>query len=178
MIAKLSGLIYKFIDKIYAFAIKFEDTKNKPLENIAIILYPILFLFVAVFHEPWFDEAQAWQIAKCASYQDIFFYLPHLEAHPPFWHLFLSIFAKNNFPYEITIKTISFVFSYFSAILIILKSPFLRIIRILLPFNYFLFYQYGIISRPYCLIMLAFIILELPVKSIENAFLKSSFSMA
>lgn len=161
MISKLAGKIFKLIDKIEKFALKFDVLKSRFPEILTLIIYPILFCFFTCFHEPWFDEAQAWQIAKHASYQDILFYLPHLEGHPPFWHLLLSLFAKNNFPYEITIKTISFIFSYIAVILIVLKAPFLRIIRILLPYSYFLFYQFGIISRPYCFIMLAFILLAI-----------------
>lgn len=38
---------------------------------------------------------------------------------------------------------------------LLFKSPFPKLIRCLLPFNFFLFYQYGVISRPYCIFVLA-----------------------
>ena len=168
---KLSTSLFNLSDKILNFAQNFEKIPNKNPEIAVLVLYPILYWIFTIFHEPWFDEAQSWQIAKCATYSDILFYLPHFEGHPPFWHLLLSIFAKNNFPYEITIKSIAFVFSYITAFFIVLKAPFFRIIKILLPFTYFLFYHYAIISRPYCMMMLAFCLLAINYekKSIKYA---------
>lgn len=162
---KLSNLLLNFSDKIINFANNFEKIKSKIPEIIVLLAFPLLVCFFGYFHEPWFDEAQAWQIAKCASIKDIIFYIPHFEGHPPFWHLMLSVFAKNNFPYEATIKTIACVFSYAGVCLIVLKAPFYRIIRLVLPFSYFLFYQYTIISRPYCLVMLAFCLLAIFYKT-------------
>lgn len=34
---------------------------------IVLILYTGGLIFVSCFHELWFDETQAWQIARCAS---------------------------------------------------------------------------------------------------------------
>ena len=87
--------------------------------------------------------------------QDILFNIPHYEGHPQLWHLLLAIFAKNNFPYEITIKTINIIFSSSAMALLLFKSPFPKIVRCFLPFTYFLFYQYGINCRPYSLLMIA-----------------------
>lgn len=39
--------------------------------------------------------------------------------------------------------------------ILVFKSPFPKIVRCLLPFNYFFFYQFGVISRPYCVLVLA-----------------------
>ena len=159
--SKLSLKLFNLSDKILEFVQRFENIPNKYPEIIVLILFPILISCFGYFHEPWFDEAQAWQIAKCANYKEIMFYLPHFEGHPPFWHLILSIFAKNHFPYELTIKSLSFIFSYITVFIILFKSPFYRLIRILLPFTYFLFYDSTIISRPYCMVMLAFSLLAL-----------------
>ena len=159
--SNLAKQLFNLADKIQNFAKYFETIPNNYPEITVLILFPILTIIFGYFHEPWFDEAQAWQIAKCASYKEIIFYLPHFEGHPPFWHLFLSIFAKHHFPYELTIKSISLIFSYIGVILILFKSPFYRIIKILLPFTYFLFYDATIISRPYCLVMLSFSLLAM-----------------
>ena len=158
---KINSMLFNLANKILNFVQNFEKTKNKIPEITTLIIFPILYFLFSYFHEPWFDEAQAWQIAKCATYHDILFYLPHFEGHPPLWHLLLSVFAKNHFPYEITIKSVSFFFSYISVFLIVFKSPFYRIIKVLLPFTYFLFYQYAIISRPYCMVMLGFSLLAI-----------------
>ena len=119
--SKLSSKLFSFADKVVELAQKFEGIKGKYPEIIVLILFPILIGVFGYFHEGWFDEAQAWQIAKCASYREIIFYLPHFEGHPPFWHLILSIFAKkihifiqNMIPTHFINKTnISLSFSLF-----------------------------------------------------------------
>ena len=67
---------------------------EKKLEYITLFLFVLTYCIITVFHEPWFDEAQAWQIAKCASLKEIFFEIPHYEGHPPLWWLLLSIPAR------------------------------------------------------------------------------------
>ena len=115
-----------------------------------LALYMGLLVLVMCFHEPWLDEAQAWQIARCISLKDLFTTRTHYEGHPPLWHLILMPFAKLGMPYEFSLKGVSFVISSISMGLIIFRAPFPKIVRYLLPFNYFFFYQYGVISRDYC----------------------------
>ena len=123
-----------------------------------LALYMGLLVLVMYYHEPWLDEAQAWQIARCVSIKELFTTLTHYEGHPPLWHLILMPFAKLGLPYELSIKGISFVICSISMSLIIFRAPFPKIVRYLLPFNYFFFYQYGVISRNYCLLTLGFIL--------------------
>ena len=108
---------------------------------IVMILYAVLFLLITYFHEPWFDEAQAWEIGRTATYMEMFTVLPHTEGHPPLWSLILSIPAKLGMPYYIGLKSASFVFSAITVYLIVIKSPFPKLIRYMLPFTYFIFYQ-------------------------------------
>ena len=129
------------------------------VEITTIIVFAVCLLAVGFFHEPWFDEAQAWQIAKCASLKEILFTIPHFEGHPPLWHLLLAIPAKAGISFEIGLKSIGFIISFISAFLIIFHSKFPRIVRLLLPFTYFFFYQYGIIVRPYGLMLMVFILI-------------------
>jgi len=44
---------------------------------------------------------------------------------------------------------------------LIFRAPFPRLIRLILPFTYFFFYQFGVISRPYSLLMLGFVLTAL-----------------
>lgn len=132
---------------------------NKYLpEILALALYLVSMMLIMYFHEPWFDEAQAWLIARDASLKEILFVLPHYEGHPPIWHLILLPFAKLGAPFEFSIKLISLSFSSLAMALFIFKSPFKRIVRLTIPFTYFFFYQYGVISRPYCILMFGFIL--------------------
>ena len=130
-------------------------SKSELAPLAALVLYASLLGVVMFFHEPWFDEAESWLIARDAAYREILFTIPHYEGHPPFWWLLLSIPAKLRLPYELSIKTINAVFSIFAAALLLFKAPFPTWIRCALPFSYFLFYQYGVQSRPYSIMTCA-----------------------
>ena len=132
---------------------------GKRLEYAVFALFVVLYCVITAFHEPWFDEAEAWQIAKCASLQEILFTIPHYEGHPPLWHLLLAIPAKLGVPFEIGLKSIGFLISCASAGLLLFRSRLPRPVRLSLPFSYFFFYQYGVIVRPYGLMLLVFLLL-------------------
>ena len=121
-----------------------------------LIVYSFLLILISFFHEPWFDEAESWLIARDCSYFDLLFRQPHYEGHPALWWLILSVPAKLGLPYEFSIKSIQCSFSIFGEYLLLSKSPFPNYIKMILPFTYFLFFQYGIISRPYCIMILGF----------------------
>jgi hypothetical protein len=164
-LVKALSVISAKIDKVVSFI---EGITNKSPEILVLIIYFIGRIVVGFFHEPWYDEAVAWQIAKSASLYDIIFEIPHYEGHPPLWHLILLPFAKLGVPYEFSLKFVSLVFSGSAVILLVFKSPFPRIIRLLLPFTYFLFYQYGVISRPYSVMILLFFVMALVYKERNN----------
>lgn len=128
-------------------------------EYIALIIYMVLNLLMTIYHEPWFDEAESWLIARDASYFDILFVRPHYEGHPPFWHLILSVPAKLGAPYEFSIKGIQFAFAVLLVWLILFRSPFPQKFRLFLPFSFFFFYQYGVIARPYAMLCVAMFLL-------------------
>ncbi len=122
--------------------------KDNITEIVCFILFIILAVFISFFHEPWFDEFQAWGISKDSIY-NILFKIPHYEGHPPLWHLILKCFSSFNIHPEISLKIPNLIFMFSAVWLLIFKSPFYRIIRVTLPFTYFIFYQYTVISRPY-----------------------------
>ncbi len=129
-------------------------------EYIALALFVVLYCVISAFHEPWFDEAQVWQIAKCASLRELLFEIPHYEGHPAFWSLLLAIPAKLGIPFELGLKTIGLIISVASAWVILFKTGYPRLMKLLLPFTYFIFYQYGVIVRPYGIMVLAFLLLS------------------
>lgn len=165
---KIYNIIKNGNDLIIKQSKKVEKIAGKVPELIATLLYVLLHFLISYFHEPWYDEAVAWQIAKCASIKDIIFSLPHYEGHPPLWHLLLMPFAKAGCPYELSLSLMSMIFAGAAVMLIIWKSPFPRIIRLLLPFTYFPLYQYGVISRPYCVMMLAFVLAAITFKDRDS----------
>ena len=158
------NFIEAFANKIVNLNRKLENIKSRKPEILVLVLYCVLHIIISIFHEPWFDEAVAWQISKVANIKDILFEIPHYEGHPPLWHLVLLPFAKLGAPYEFSLSFVSLIFTGLTMYLILFKSPFPRLIKLLLPFNYFMFYQYGVISRPYCMMMLAFVLLAILYK--------------
>ena len=65
-------------------------------ENHVLILIFIIYLlgviFVDTHHEPWFDEAQAWLIARDNSFLEIIKVL-HSEGHPFNWYYIVKTFS-------------------------------------------------------------------------------------
>lgn len=91
---------------------------------ITFIAYVVVIVCVMAFHEPWFDEAQSWLIARDASFRDILLLRPHYEGHPPLWWLMLAIPAKLGVPYEIGLKGVQLVCAAVMAWLLVFRSPF------------------------------------------------------
>lgn len=127
---------------------------NGRAEWLAFGLFIVLYIFISVFHEPMYDEAQAWMIARDASWWELLFEVPHYEGHPPFWHLILAVFAKCGVPFEIGLRIPGAFFCITAVGILIFRSPFPKTVKCLLPFTYYIFFRYSIVVRPYCMTML------------------------
>ena len=155
----------KYFESITNGTRKLIACKNrKRVYSCVLLMYCVLHLFMTLFHEPWYDEAEAWQIARCASVKDILFTIPHYEGHPPLWHLILAIPAKLNLPYELSLSLISLLFSALVVALFLKYAPFPEGVKVFVPFTYFAFYQYSVIARPYCMMMLAVVLISITWK--------------
>lgn len=130
-------------------------------ECAVFIVYCILHIIVSLKHEHWFDENVAYMIAKYTSVKDILFYVPHYEGHPPLWHLVLKALDCTGLSFETVMIVASTIFTAIAIWLLLMYSPFPKWIKLVLPFTYFLFYQYGIIVRPYCMMMVAFFLMAM-----------------
>lgn len=133
-------------------------------EWIAFGLFVIIYIISAILHEPMYDEAQAWMIARDASWKELLFQIPHYEGHPPFWHLILAIFAKSGVPVDIGLRIPGAIFSILAVWLMIFKSPFPKPVKCLLPFTYYILFRFSIVVRPYCIMLLAFCLVAMAYK--------------
>ena len=124
----------------------------KHARALSFIAYMAVVAVVMYFHEPWFDEAQSWLIARDSSFADLLTLRPHYEGHPPLWTLLLSIPAKTGVPYEIGLKGVQFLCAALLGGWLIFHAPFNRLTIALLPFTYFICFQYGVTARPYALL--------------------------
>ena len=127
----------------------------KHVRTLIFIAYMAVVVVVMCFHEPWFDEAQSWLIARDSSFADLLTLRPHYEGHPPLWTLLLSITAKTGVPYEIGLKGVQILCTALLGGWLIFRAPFSKLAVFLLPFTYFLCFQYGVTSRPYALLCTA-----------------------
>lgn len=161
----LLSKLYRFLQTTAACMIglhrKVEALSGKASEILALFIYTAAHLCMALVHEPFFDEAEAWQIARSATLKTLLLETTHYEGHPPLWHLILMPLAKAGAPYELSLTLVSLAFMGTAVFLILWYAPFPRLVRLLLPFTYFFFYQYGVISRVYCVMTLAFVLLAM-----------------
>ncbi len=144
---------------------RFFENLNPAYTWLVLLIYVGCMIVITLYHEPWYDEAQSWLIARDASITDIIFKVPHFEGHPPLWHLYLAPFAKLGMPYEAGIKSASILINAAAMGIMLFKAPFPKIYRFIIPFTYFFFYQYGVISRCYSLLILGFVLAGLTWKS-------------
>lgn len=161
LLHKIGAVLFAAADRVTAFAHRVEMISGKIPEIIVLFVYTAAHLGMAIVHEPFFDEAEAWQIARSVSLRTLFLETTHYEGHPPLWHLILMPLAKAGAPYELSLTLVSLLFMGTAVFLILRYAPFLRLVRLLLPFTYFFFYQYGVISRVYCVMTLAFVLLAM-----------------
>ena len=117
-----------------------------------LAVYAVLTFIGAINHEIWFDEGQAWCIARDNDIAGIIDQMKY-EGHPPLWHFILYPFAQLGCSVDI-LPLISWFFSVVTVALIAYKMPFNLIVKGSVIFSGgFLFFN-SVISRIYCLIPL------------------------
>jgi hypothetical protein len=130
------------------------ETTTAPLRRPRIVEAIIFGVFIFLMgvgiavHEPWFDEAQSWLLARDASVFDLLHtYLPY-EGHPPLWYLVLKIATTAGLPYK-SINVIGAGIATLGVLLLLLDRDAPLAVKALLPFTFFIAYQYTIVSRSY-----------------------------
>ncbi len=134
--------------------------KHQNLFGMVIFFtYAALTLLCVFCHENWYDETQAWMIARENDMAGIFNALQY-EGHPPLWYFILFPFARLHFPL-LTLSLISWTFSVITALLILKKAPFGLGLKAAVLFSCgFLFYN-SVTSRIYCVMVLVLCLLAL-----------------
>jgi hypothetical protein len=117
---------------------------------LALIAYAGLVAFAIRHHEPWSDEAQAWQVARSVPVTEIFLTYIRYEGHPGLWHLLLSSLIHVGGNYT-GLHWLCGAIALLSVGLLVFFAPFPRYVRLALPFTFFLAYQYAVIARGYVL---------------------------
>lgn len=140
--------------------------KIKTKDIIVFSFFCILTLAGALNHELWFDEAEAWVIARDNSTSELWTALKS-EGHPFLWYLLLKLFALTGLSVDI-LPLISWAITSVTSAVIILKAPFGRTLKYLTIFSSgFLFFN-CVISRVYCLILLLLVLIAVLYPEKEN----------
>ena len=122
-------------------------------EWLTVVLYAVIISFAIPYHEPWADEAQAWQLARSLSIHDLFYTYLHYEGTPGLWHLFLWILIRLHISYTAMHWICGFI-ALTAVSLLVFIAPFPRYLKLLFPFTYFLLFQYAVVARSYVLVPL------------------------
>ena len=118
-----------------------------------VVLYALLVAIGAAHHEPWADEAQAWLVASDNSWLELQWkYLRH-EGSPGLWHTILYLPAHLGLPYETSIASVAAVVAIAGVALFLWHSPLPSWLNALVPFTFFVLYQYAVVARSYCLFL-------------------------
>jgi hypothetical protein len=117
---------------------------------VLAVTYSVIVALAVHAHEPWADEAQSWLIARDASLLEIWTKLVRLEGSPGLWHSLLHLVISLGLPYS-GLNYVSGVLGLAAALVVFYFSPFPVVLRGLLPFTYFLCFQYAVVARNYSL---------------------------
>jgi hypothetical protein len=104
-------------------------------------------------HEPWADEAQSWLLARDSSLLQLWANRLHYEGTPGLWQTLLFVLTRFRLPYPF-MNIVSGLLGCAGVWVLIRRSPFPAALRVLLPFTFFLGYQYAVIARSYSLLPL------------------------
>ena len=126
--------------------------KNKT--NILIfILWCVLALIGLFHHELWRDETQVWCLVRDMNIADLFA-ATRIEGHPFLWYMLVMPLAKLGLPVE-SMQFLSFVLVGCAVSLMLWKSPFSNLEKLLVSLSAGIVYFIPVIARNYALIPLA-----------------------
>lgn len=135
----------------------------KKINIIIFVVFLLLTLLIGINHEPWVDEAQSWIIARDANCLEIIWNIARYEGSFPLWHLTLRLFTNFGLDYE-HLYIVPILISAIGLIVFLTKVEAPKFVKILLPFSYYIFYQYTVVARSYSYLLLAFSFLAITYK--------------
>lgn len=127
---------------------------EKALLWLVMLIYILTAGYTIFHHEPWGDELHSWNIAKASNHFFALIYNTRYEGHPPIWYIVLWTISKftHNFLY---VQWVHLLFAAGVVFLLLFRSPFSLLTKMLIPFGYYFLFEYAIISRNYVIGILA-----------------------
>ena len=137
--------------------------RHNPLQLIdclVFLLYAAILAFAIHHHLNSDDESQAWLLARDNPLSVLLLRRLHYEGAPALWPVLLWTAAHLHLPMA-SIHWIGAFFALAGIAVLLRFSPFPPVFRWLLPFTFFLQYQYAVIARPYTLFALLLFLLAI-----------------
>ena len=119
-------------------------------ETGALLCFCALLFPAIAHHESWFDEAQAWLLARDCSLRDLFVHRLHYEGAPGLWHALLWCEAHCHLTF-FAMRCIAGGFAALGITVWLRFNPLPRLLSLLMPFTYFFLFQYAVVARSYTL---------------------------
>ena len=133
------------------------NKKVSPLIEYLVfgIFITIYLFFKFTYHELWKDEWQAWLMARDMGWGELMSSL-YYEGHPALWYLYIKVWALfssgSNDPLLLNLAHASIMLGVYYLLFFKFKFPFW--LKALLLLGYYPFFEYGIVSRGYAMVML------------------------
>lgn len=127
-----------------------QDVRFGLLEQIALISYGVLIAVGIAHHEPWADESQAWLMARDQGWWQLVAHSVRYEGSPALWHSLLWVFTRAQISFS-GMRWLAGVIATSGIWLWLRYSPFPRLLKLLVPFTFFLAYQDAVVVRSYVL---------------------------
>lgn len=138
------------------------------MKNIPFFVCIILWIFITLLrvftHQPWYDEAHAWEIARSLEFRN-FFESMKLEGHFPIWYLLLMPFAKFDFAYPYSMLMLNWIFCFAAIFLLWRFSPFNNWLKFLISFSFPFLACYPVVARCYSVGILPIFLLAMLYKN-------------
>jgi hypothetical protein len=140
-------------------------------EAMSLALYAVVLFWCIPHHALWFDEAQAWLIARDLTLSEMLLHRLHYEGAPALWYLLLWIETRLHISL-LGMHLIAGVIAVAGVYVWLRFNPLPRFLSLLVPFSFFILYQYAVIARSYVLVPLfAFSLMALHKKPNSNPLL-------
>lgn len=149
------------------------------MKKINIVVF-IVFAFIAFVgglnHEPWADEAQSWIIARDANVEQIIWDISRYEGTFPLWFLTIKLFINFGLQYEYFFL-IPIIISCIGLLVFLKRVEAPKFVKVLLPFTYYVLYQFTMVARSYSYLFLALSIWASLYKDRMNKRVKYALSL-
>ncbi len=134
------------------------------LESAVLAGYCAVVALGIIWHEPWADEAQAWLLARDHGWWPLMAHAIRYEGSPGLWHSLLWVLTRLQVSFT-GMHWASGAIAAAGVFVLLRWSPFPLVLRILLPFGFWLAYQDAVVARSYVL----FAVLAFPTAAILRA---------